>query len=132
MVQKKLIALSLLSLSAPLFAQSTCSAFNDAVELQLKKAAQNWVAGVGDNSAPRATLRELETSNALALARMNLDLATLNKCPVRTKPLNPMIYMGEALDCNLQTLKGVKDSPACKMQDWEGLGSSADQKASEG
>ena len=131
-MRNNFLALSLLSLCSPLFAQNTCSALNEAVDLQLKKAAQNWVEGVGDNSAPRATLRELETSNALALARMNLDLATLNKCPIRTKPLNPMIYMTEAIECNLQMLKGVKDSPACKMQDWKGLATSPEQKAGEG
>ena len=132
MIHKKFIALSLLALSSPVLAQNTCSALNDAVELQLKIAAQSQAEGLGDNSAPRATLRELEISNSLALARMNLDLAALNKCPARTKPLNPSIYLSEALDCNIQMLRGNKDSPACKMQDWNGLRPSTDQQSGGG
>lgn len=130
MIRQAISAFLLLTLCSPALAQSTCNALSETVESQLKKSALSWAEGIGDNSVPRATLREIEISNALAIARMNLDLMAYNKCPGRIKPVNPMIYMNEALDCNLQRLKEVKDAPACNMQDWKGLSPVPDKKVS--
>ena len=123
MLWKIFVAICIAAASPEALAQAACADLGKAVEFQLKKAASSFAEGIADNSAPRATLRELRTSNSLALAEMNLTLMAQNKCAPRQKPLNPMIYIAEALDCELATQKGEKDSPKCKMDDWQGLGS---------
>jgi len=123
MLIRLVIGLALLAAGDVAIAQSVCIDLGNAVEHQLKKSASDFADGITDNSAPRATLREVRTSNSLALARMNIELMGQNKCPPRTKPVDPMIYLGEALDCELATQRGEKDSPKCKLDEWRGLSS---------
>ena len=121
MMWKMLVGACLAVASPSVLAQAACADLSKAVEFQLKKAASSSAEGITDNSAPRATLRELRISNSLALVGMNLTLMAQNKCPPRQKPVNPMIYFGEALDCEIATQKGEKDSPRCKMDTWQGV-----------
>lgn len=49
--------------------------------------AAGFAESVGDNSAPRATLREMENANALSTAKIALDLMRDNRCPCqRARP----------------------------------------------
>lgn len=117
-------SLLLIALAGPAIAQtSPCDALNSTVEDQIKKAASTVADGITDNSAPRATMRELQIANSLSLIRINLDLMAQNKCPSRKIPVDPMIYLGEALDCELALRKGENDPVACKRESWHGLSS---------
>ena len=117
----KLTAGLLLALLArPAFAQtSPCETLSAAVEDQIKKAASTFAEGITDNSAPRATMRELQIANSLSLARINLDLMVQNKCPPRKSPVDPMVYLNDALACELALQKGDKDPAACKRDTWQ-------------
>lgn len=132
MIKKRVPAILMLFLASSAMAQNTCTALADAVEWQLKNAAQNRVEGIGDNSAPRAALREAKTANSLALIQLNLQLMVINKCPARTKPLDPNFYFGDAAECSTQLLRGNKDTAACNLKDWKGLGTSSEGKGTAG
>lgn len=123
MTVKIFLALAIASVSSSAIAQNTCTELAKAIEHQLKKSASNYADGITDNSAPRATLRELRTSNSLALARINIELMAQNKCPPRKDPVDPMIYLSEALDCEIATQKGESNSDKCKLDGWRGSGS---------
>lgn len=105
--------------AAPAFAQSTCDALQLAIEAEIKDAALSSVLGIGDNSAPRATLRQLEIANNLSTIQANLTLMAQNKCPARTAPIIPAVYLSNALDCNIAIMKGEKNAPACDKSTWQ-------------
>ena len=113
------IAASVFSVSAQ--AQSTCQDFENAINGETKGIALIMAEGLGDNSAPRQTNRNTEINGKFQLININLQLQIQNKCPVRKTPINPMLYIAEALDCNLARLKDEKNSPACDMMNWNGL-----------
>lgn len=113
------IAASAFSLSVR--AQSNCQDFETAIDGDTKGIALIMAEGLGDNSAPRQTNRNLDINSKFQLININLQLQIQNKCPVRKTSINPMVYIGEALDCNLARLKGEKDSPTCDTRNWKGL-----------
>lgn len=107
-------------LARPAFAQvSPCETLSAAVDDQIKKAASTFAEGITDNSAPRATMRELQIANSLSLVRINLDLMVQNKCPARKSPVDPMIYLSDALACEVALQKGDKEPAACKRDTWQ-------------
>ena len=59
---------------------SICASLANDLEEASKKLALNVANGVGDNSAPRATMREAEDTNTLAQAKMTMDVMHNNGC----------------------------------------------------
>jgi hypothetical protein len=106
--------------STSAFAQSACDALQKAIESEIKEAALSSANGLGDNSAPRATMRQIEIANNLSIIQANIALMAQNKCPPRTAPINPGVYLSEALSCSLAILKSEKDPPACDKSTWKG------------
>lgn len=87
---------------------------------QIEKAmASRWASSVGDNSAPRATLREMEDSNGLAQAQIVLTLMQASRCPLPDHAPSIKRYFSAALACSTARLKSSSDVPECKMETWQ-------------
>lgn len=84
--------------------------------------------GVGDNSAPRATLREMRTANELTLANMTLQLMQAHRCALPDREPSGAAYSLAALQCRNAMMRmspGQRDLPAeCNRGGWERLGAS--------
>jgi hypothetical protein len=87
---------------------------------QIEKAtASRWSSSLGDNSAPRATLRETEDANGLAQAQIIITLMQANRCPLPDHAPSIKRYLSAALACGTARLKGGSDVPECKMEAWQ-------------
>ena len=75
---------------------------------------------IGDNSAPRATLRALEQSNDLALAAMTLQFMRDNRCQLPKRAPSAATYFGAALACSTARLKqsGTETPAECDRDKW--------------
>lgn len=95
-----------------------CKTFQEAIENSLKLIAVSKAESIGDNSAPRATLRALEIANELTLVTANLTLMSNQRCPLPAEPIRTGKYLLNALKCSTERLKGVADSPLCDFAKW--------------
>lgn len=119
-LNRRLFAVLALGLASFAHAEPTCPDFDAAIDKLTKNIALSSAEGLVENSAPRQTNRELRINNQLQLININLSLMAQNKCAARKAPVNPMVYLSEALDCATAQLKGEQDSPACDMTKWKG------------
>jgi hypothetical protein len=78
-----------------------------------------WVNGVGDDSSVRATSRELEISNWLAVMNMDLTLMIQSKCPLPSYSPKLASYASSALDCVKAQRSGKKEPPECNRDKWK-------------
>lgn len=90
-----------------------------------KDLAANNAEAIGDNSAPRATLRAMEDSNTLARAKMTLDLMRDNRCTLPKAAPDDITYLLPALTCATDRLKarGTETPPSCDRSSWKPAGS---------
>jgi len=95
-----------------------CKSFSDTIEHSLKLIAMADTRGIGDNSAPRATLDELRINNNLARIQINLELMKASGCALPKDPIRQSDYMSNALDCSLAELKGNSKAPECDLTKW--------------
>jgi hypothetical protein len=125
-----MIALAVLS-AAPAMAQTkpaaaqatgTCAALARDYDTASKDLADKEAEGVGDDSAPRATLRAMEDANTLAGARITLDLMRDNHCPLPKSAPNYIYYLASALSCRTDRLKGTVSPPSCDRTTWQSVG----------
>lgn len=86
--------------------------------------AAGFAESVGDNSAPRATLREMENANALSTAKIALDLMRDNRCPMPKSAPSTATYMSAALTCRTDRFKatGTESPESCKRENWKPAG----------
>jgi len=117
---KKFLSVALVIAATQAAAQTPCQDLDAAIESSLKLTSIAYVEGLADNSAPRATLRGIETNNQLQLVGMHLDLMALNKCPTRKAPIDPNKYLIEASKCIGPLAKESKDSAVCDSKKWVG------------
>ena len=132
-----LITAATLFAASPMFPQDgapkdACSGLADAIEHSLKIIASEDAEGIGDNSAPRATLSELKMNNQLLLISVHLQLMRDNGCAKRKEPVRPGAYMLPALECKnamlqmrlgreVPKLEGGALPLACDMSKWKSL-----------
>lgn len=102
------------------YSQSVCSAINEKIEFEIKQTATSLASMVTERGTPRATLYALEIANSLQLIQINLNLSIQNQCPKRVLPIDPSIYLLEALRCNNDILAGERNSEACDKTKWKG------------
>jgi hypothetical protein len=87
---------------------------------QVEKAlASRWANSIADNSAPRATVREMENANDLSRASMIITLMQANKCALPDHAPSLKRYLSAALTCATERLKSGPEAPACKMETWQ-------------
>jgi hypothetical protein len=86
--------------------------------------AANFTSSLADDSAPRATMRAMEDSNALATAKIALDLMRDNRCPLPKSAPNTASYLTAALACRTDRIKatGAETPESCKRENWKPLG----------
>jgi hypothetical protein len=98
-----------------------CKALSDAVEDGQQLLAQKQIAALGDDSAPRATMRAAEASAEYGRAQANLSLMVSLHCPAYTHPIGPDRFLNAAAQCQLAVRKpGASGVPAeCKRADWK-------------
>jgi hypothetical protein len=96
-------------LTSPLGAQArpsnVCAEFQRALDASEKTMSALYVEGVTDNSAPRATLRAQQTANELQEVQINLLLMQQNHCSLPTRPVDPLAYMLNALQCQNERMR---------------------------
>jgi len=83
--------------------------------------AANFASSVGDNSAPRATLRQMEDANSLATAKIALDLIRDNRCPTPKSAPSMAPYISQALTCSTERMKasGAESPASCDRANWK-------------
>jgi hypothetical protein len=94
-------------------------------------AEQSWASrqaeGSGDNSAPRATLRELQILKELQLIAIYMEILRSNSCPPLKRLPSYANWFIDALQCEVAikgaVLKGANADlpPACDPKNWKGL-----------
>lgn len=67
--------------------------------------AERFAEGIGDNSAPRSTLRAIEEGNDLMKAGLTLQFMRDSKCPLPKSAPSGNAYVSAALDCSTARLK---------------------------
>jgi hypothetical protein len=87
------------SVKAPASPSAICLKLSAGYENASKSLAGNVAKGIGDNSAPRATMREAENNNILAQARLTIDLLKENGCQMPTAAPSATRYFSAALKC---------------------------------
>ena len=85
-----------------------------------KLLAMNYAEGIGDDSAPRATLRETQYQSLLSRVRMNMDLMRDNRCKLPTSVPTGQEYASDAISCRSQILKmGLETGDgSCDQSKW--------------
>lgn len=126
----KAAAICSLVTAAPVIAQTkptvaaapagVCARLMSVYDGASKDLAANNAASIGDNSAPRATLRAMEDANTLAEARIALDLMRDNRCALPKTTPSYIWYISAALTCSTDRLKaGAGQSPtSCDRSTW--------------
>lgn len=108
--------------SALSYAQAQCQAFVSANEHALKRISyETFSNGLGDNSIPRATMREMEINNQLQLININTQIMIQSKCALPTTPMDIGTFAGPAIACAAARMKlpGATSLPECDLNRWE-------------
>jgi hypothetical protein len=122
-----LVVASLLITSTPLSAAparkpakkaaepAICASLASDYEGASKKLAMLKVEGIFDNSAPRATMRETQSTNIMEQARFTMDLMKNNGCKGPTAAPSADRYMSAALDCMKERATRTADAAWAKL-----------------
>ena len=98
-----------------------CASLMTAYEEESKSASLSWAEAAGDNSATRATLKQLEINNHLLAKQMNLTLMIQHKCPMPQQPVGVLEYPLPAMKCSTAMLSPrTSDAPLpdCDTSKW--------------
>jgi len=123
-MKSTLCVAAFLALAGPLGAQTRptgdCAGFQRVVHASEKALAMLEVEGLGDNSAPRATMREQRIANELQTIRLNVELMIHHRCPVPAAPISESTYLANTLRCALDRRNdpSVDSPPSCEMSRW--------------
>jgi hypothetical protein len=102
-------------------AGGVCAALARDYDAASKDLAVNEAEGIGDNSAPRATLRAMEDANTLSFANITLALMRDNHCPMPKSAPAAVFYLSPALTCATDRLKGTASPPSCDRSTWQSI-----------
>jgi hypothetical protein len=100
-----------------------CAKLDSDYEHASKALAMVFAEGVGDNSAPRATMREAREANIRNEASQTLDLMQAHKCALPTAAPNAAPYVTQAMGCKAAQFKdelglNANASEVCDMSKW--------------
>jgi hypothetical protein len=100
-----------------------CQELDAAIDTSIRHVALSLVEGdIYDKGAMQQAARYTAANNYLQVIRINLDLQSQHKCPIRKSVINPMMYEKDARQCMLATLgsKTEEVSKACDVKNWKG------------
>lgn len=83
-----------------------------------KSLAMIYADGVGDNSAPRETNRQMRAANDMARASIVVTLLQANRCSLPDHAPSMARYFSPALTCSTDQLK-TPQPESCKMENWQ-------------
>jgi len=104
--------------AAPSLASGICASLARDYDQIDKALAMTEAEGIGDNSAPRATNRELESSNFLTRASIMVTLMEAHHCALPDHAPSITRYFSPALTCSTDRLK-TEQPESCKMENWQ-------------
>lgn len=97
----------------------TCTRLYADMEHLKKSLAMNFADGIGDNSAPRATMREAQDQSLMARVRLTMDLMRDNHCKMPTSVPNGVEYASTAITCRTDQMhSGSLNPPSCDQDKW--------------
>ena len=109
-----------LSSATPALAQSPCGSLALSWDQNMKEMALSKADSFGERSVPRAALRQAEIGNQLLKQQMNLTLMIQHKCPLPVDAIDDgSAYLTDALQCSTAMIKGERDSPSYKFENWK-------------
>ena len=82
-----------------------CRMLTMAIEGAVKEMSLIVAGGLGDNSAPRATMRASQIANKQSEIQTNILLMNANMCPPYTGPLHQASYLISAAECSLAMMR---------------------------
>lgn len=98
--------------------QALCDQLMKSIVAGEKTVAMEVNGGLGDDSAPRETSRQLRAANAWSAITTSLRLMELNRCPAPARVIGPDAYTFQAAKCALDSR--MRPSPeSCKTSLWE-------------
>jgi len=100
---------------------TTCADLEKSVDWSTKLIASEISEGIGDDSAPRATLKEIRISNEWKKIDISINLMAQNKCSPLAYTPNPANYLTAALNCSMARTKGENDTIVCNKQEWNSI-----------
>ena len=105
----------------PTDAQATCAAFNASIDLSEKRLSEELADGLTDNSAPRATLRELRALNEWGQIKLAIDLMRDHRCAMPKRVPIETRYITQAIECSRARLTNRTTStpPQCDKATWK-------------
>lgn len=97
---------------------SSCEVLSSDWKRYEQNMSSRFVDGIADNSAPRATMREMREANDLMSAQITLQFMRDSKCTLPKRAPSASTYMSDALACSTARLKGGDDPPECDRSKW--------------
>jgi hypothetical protein len=82
-------------------AYSFCREAGMAIDDSLREAGYTKAQDIGDDSAPRATMRAARITAEMAAIQANITLMIANHCPLPDLPMSSSVYEGAAIECVL-------------------------------
>lgn len=114
------LLLSTVSASAAM-AAPTCKSLQDRYVDANKELSAIYAESIGETSAPRLTIRKLESLNVRAQQSMTLDMIIKSNCALPDQASETIYYMIDAITCATDRMTTpVKDLPAatCDRSKW--------------
>lgn len=95
-----------------------CALFTQVFENGLKDLSEMRVQDIGDDSAPRATMRAARATQIYAQMAVNLELMAAAKCPLPKDAVSDDWYLGAALTCRATSATDPAFRTACDRAAW--------------
>ena len=92
-----------------------CVGYNDEIESNLKRIAMTDAEGIGDNSAPRATMRQQQITGYKTDIQTTLNLMAAQKCKLPKATPNAAKYYSSAMSCQLKNMSAKNQDERCDM-----------------
>jgi hypothetical protein len=106
--------------SACLAQSALCKQLDAHIQREEKDIAAEIASGMGDNSAPRETTRQLRISNSWSAIHVAMVNMQANHCPPIGRDISDTTYIVAALACATDRLAGATSSPpSCNRTDWK-------------
>lgn len=106
----------------PAYAESIqdrlCEVYSDLYEGANKELASIAVSGIGDDSAPRETNRQLKKLNERIFQLITVTQMQFHGCTVPKVPSSDIAYIIDAIECSTSRLTEGLDTPECDRSSW--------------
>lgn len=116
---KGLLFVALCLSPASAVSDDLCEKYANGFDTANKKMAQLAVDGLGDNSAPRASLNQMRRLDWRMFQLILIHQMRAQDCDIPKALSGGDPYMTEALKCANKKLERKYDAPECNMAKWE-------------